>query len=308
MYISHNCENRSCRPHRTSLVIFWSFASNGLHLKPSLSKPVMPIFLRSNLQNMWNMRINPGHAVGSAQKAPSERAPSKFTRMGKEQNRWKSGFLKRTLAQTCLRAWYQVRFLRPIFGHSWGLVYGEGSAPGTVPLHNLRVSSHVLHRDVPLGWYQVHFFWIIFEYSYRAWGGERGRPWYGTFAKPRGHLTEGMFEKCRENRPGYIRPNHFVYTCVGTCVSTHVSTRVGAFVRDYNTENANFCGHSRVHLREHSREHLRQPFRGSIGSYFAFASSVLHWLNFTWVSLELYWNFTRIFNSYPEISYPAGAL
>ena len=44
----------------------------------------------------------------------------------------------------------------------------------------------------------------------------------------------------------------------------------------YNTEKANFCGHSRVYLREHSREHLWEPFRGSIGgSYFAFASSVL---------------------------------
>ena len=29
----------------------------------------------------------------------------------------------------------------------WGLVYGEGGAPSTVPL---QVSSHVLHRDVPL--------------------------------------------------------------------------------------------------------------------------------------------------------------
>ena len=80
-----------------------------------------------------------------------------------------------------------------------------------------------------------------------------------------------------ENRPGDIRPNHFVYTCVGTRVSTHVSTRVGAFAWDSNTEKANFCGQSRVHLREHSRGHLREPCRGSIsGSYFAFASSVLH--------------------------------
>ena len=38
--------------------------------------------------------------------------------------------------------WYQVRFFRSICGHSWGLVYGEGGAPGTVPLHNLRVTSH----------------------------------------------------------------------------------------------------------------------------------------------------------------------
>ena len=28
-----------------------------------------------------------------------------------------------------------------------------------------------------------------------GWGGARGRPWYGTFAKPRSHFTEGMFEK-----------------------------------------------------------------------------------------------------------------
>ena len=33
-----------------------------------------------------------------------------------------SGFLKRALAQTCLRAWYQVRFFEAIVGHSRGLV------------------------------------------------------------------------------------------------------------------------------------------------------------------------------------------
>ena len=49
-------------------------------------------------------------------------------------------------------------FFRRIFGHSWGLVYGEGGAPGTVPLHNLRVTSHVLHQKVPLGWYRVRLF------------------------------------------------------------------------------------------------------------------------------------------------------
>ena len=69
-----------------------------------------------------------------------------------------SGFLKRALAQTCFRVWYQVRFLRRIFGHSWGFVYGEGGAPGTVPLHNLRVTSHVLHQEAPLGWYRVRLF------------------------------------------------------------------------------------------------------------------------------------------------------
>ena len=41
-----------------------------------------------------------------------------------------------------------------------------------------------------------------------------------------------------ENRPGDIRPNHFVYTCVGTRVSTHMSTRVGAFVWDYTVRPA----------------------------------------------------------------------
>ena len=30
-------------------------------------------------------------------------------------------------------------------------MYGEGGPPGTVPLHNLRVTSHVLHQEVPLG-------------------------------------------------------------------------------------------------------------------------------------------------------------
>ena len=74
------------------------------------------------------------------------------------QNLRESGFLKRALAQTCFRAWYQVRFLRRIFGHSWGLVYGEGGAPGTVPLRNLRVTSHILHQKVPLGWYRVRLF------------------------------------------------------------------------------------------------------------------------------------------------------
>ena len=40
-------------------------------------------------------------------------------------------------------------------------MYGEGGAPGTVPLHNLRVTSHVLHQEMPLGWYRVRLFWII---------------------------------------------------------------------------------------------------------------------------------------------------
>ena len=38
--------------------------------------------------------------------------------------------------KTCLRAWYQVRFFGPIFGHSWGKRYRTRVAPGTVPLLN----------------------------------------------------------------------------------------------------------------------------------------------------------------------------
>ena len=37
-------------------------------------------------------------------------------------------------------------------------VRGRGGATGTVPLHNLRVTSHVLHQEVPLGWYRVGLF------------------------------------------------------------------------------------------------------------------------------------------------------
>ena len=57
------------------------------------------------------------------------------------------GFLK----FMCLFLSSQVQFFRRILGHSWSLVYGEGFAPGTVPPHNLRVTSHVLHQDVLLG-------------------------------------------------------------------------------------------------------------------------------------------------------------
>ena len=61
--------------------------------------------------------------------------------------------------------------------------------------HDLRVTSHVLHQDVPFGWYQVRFFWIILGHSWGPGEGQGG-PWYGTFAKPTSHFTEGMFEKC----------------------------------------------------------------------------------------------------------------
>ena len=92
------------------------------------------------------------------------------------------------------------------------------------------------------------------------------------------HLNELQWVRNRasENRPGDIRPNHFVYTCVGT----RVSTRVGAFVWNFDTEKANFCGHSRVHLREHSREHLREPFRGSIFRFRQLCASLIQTCTF----------------------------
>ena len=66
-------------------------------------------------------------------------------------------------SQTCLGAnvpsgLVPSTFFLDIFGHSWGLVYGEGGTPGTVPLRNLRVTSHVLHQEVPLGWYRARLF------------------------------------------------------------------------------------------------------------------------------------------------------
>ena len=53
------------------------------------------------------------------------------------QAKLRSGFLKRALAQTCLRAWNQVRFFRNIFGHFLGALgrarwrpwYGTSAQP-----------------------------------------------------------------------------------------------------------------------------------------------------------------------------------
>ena len=68
-------------------------------------------------------------------------------------------------------------------------------------------------------------------------------PRLGIYVRtPRAHAPQWVRNRAGENRPGDIRPNRFVYTCVGTRVSTHVSTRVGAFVWDYNREKANFVG------------------------------------------------------------------
>ena len=41
------------------------------------------------------------------------------------------------LGANVLSALVPSTFFRNILGHSWGLVYGEGGVPGTVPLHNL---------------------------------------------------------------------------------------------------------------------------------------------------------------------------
>ena len=43
------------------------------------------------------------------------------------------------------QTWYQVRFLRSILGYIlWACAGRRGGGPGTVPLHNLRSTSHVL--------------------------------------------------------------------------------------------------------------------------------------------------------------------
>ena len=68
-------------------------------------------------------------------------------------------------------------------------MYGEGGTPGTVPLHNLRVTSHVLQLDVPLtSTFEVafclHSFWAFLG----GLGRGRGCPWYSTFAKAKSHF------------------------------------------------------------------------------------------------------------------------
>ena len=61
------------------------------------------------------------------------------------------------VSQTCLGAnvlsgLVPSTFLKNYFGIFLGsCVWGRGRSR-MVPLHNLRVTSHVLHQDVPLGW------------------------------------------------------------------------------------------------------------------------------------------------------------
>ena len=67
-----------------------------------------------------------------------------------------------------------------------------------------------------------------------------------------------------ENRPGDIRPNHFVYTCVSTRVSTHVSTRVGAFVWVVTQRKPTFVG-TLVYTRVSTRvSTCGSPFVGAL--------------------------------------------
>ena len=91
-----------------------------------------------------------------------------------KQNRWKQdrwtsttcrGFSNVPWRKRAFGAGTKYGFFEEFWGILRGLVYGEGGAPGTVPLHNLRVTSHVLHQEVPLGWYRVRLFWIIFGHS-----------------------------------------------------------------------------------------------------------------------------------------------
>ena len=117
----------------------------------------------------------------------SEHRPDSVAKSGKVQ-----GFSNVPWHKISLLAWYRVCFCRNVFRHSWGLVYGEGGAPGAIPLHNLRITSHIPHQDVPLGGPKYVSF-ELFGAFLGAWRGKRGRPCYGTFAKPASHFTEGMF-------------------------------------------------------------------------------------------------------------------
>ena len=86
-----------------------------------------------------------------------------------------------------------VRFFRIIFGHSWGLVYGEG-AP-LVPT-SAQHESHFICSSPRCSPQVVPSTFLLNYFFLGGLGRGEGRPWYGTFAKPTGHFTEGMFEKC----------------------------------------------------------------------------------------------------------------
>ena len=68
------------------------------------------------------------------------------------------------VSQTCLGANVlsglvpSTVFQKNLWAFLGPCVRGMGAPPVTVPLHNLRVASHVLYQEVPLGWYRVRLF------------------------------------------------------------------------------------------------------------------------------------------------------
>ena len=78
-----------------------------------------------------------------------------------------SGFLKRALAQTCLRAWYQVRFLEAIFGHSRAkgpCVRGRGRSwygTSTRPESTFTCSSPRCAPRVVPSTFLLNYFWAF---------------------------------------------------------------------------------------------------------------------------------------------------
>ena len=90
-------------------------------------------------------------AARTVEHQPKPKGPSRTKKNLKKLQRVRDG-------ETTIKLKFSLLRGVGVFGHCWGLVYGEGGDPGTVPLHNLRVTTHVLHQDVPLGWYQVRFF------------------------------------------------------------------------------------------------------------------------------------------------------
>ena len=107
----------------------------------------------------------------------------------------KPGFLKRALAQTCLRAWHQVPFLEVFLGILGTLYRGRGRpwyGTSAQPESHATCSSSRRAPWVVPSTFLLNVVWAFLG----GLGRERGHRWYGTFAKPTGHFTEGMFEKC----------------------------------------------------------------------------------------------------------------
>ena len=81
---------------------------------------------------------------------------------------------------------------RNMFVHSWGLVYGEGGAPGTEPESHFTCSSpRCAARVVPSTFFLFYHFVGILRGLRRG----EGAPLLWYLCKPTGHFTKGMFEK-----------------------------------------------------------------------------------------------------------------